>query len=243
MVVLVTGAGGGIGAEISRCLAERGARLVLMDLSHESLDSLASDLPGNVKPETDTLDIRDEVAVEAAVRRVADKHGRLDGLINAAGIYRVAPITELESDDFLDTISVNLTGPFFLTRAAARVMSEGESGRILHMASVSSHVANPEYGAYATSKAALSQMIRVVARELAPKGITVNAIGQAVTDTPLTRELLSDDGKRAQVLSQIPMGRLCKPEDILAAALLLMAPGGAFITGQTIFVDGGRTLV
>ena len=243
MVVLVTGATGGLGEEISKFLSARGAQLILMDLEQESLDRLARDLPGDASFETDTLDIRDEAAVDAAINRIVEKHGRLDGLVNAAGIYRVAPITDLSSADFLDTISVNLTGPFFLTRAAARVMSEAGAGRILHLASVSSRVSNPEYGAYATSKAAVSQMIRVAARELAPKGITVNAIGQAMTNTPLTEKLLSDDDRRAQVVSQIPMGRLCKPEDILAMVLLLMAPGGGFITGQTIFVDGGRSLV
>ena len=153
MVVLVTGATGGIGAEISRCLATRGARLILSDLEEEPLDRLAADFPDDARPETDTLDIRDEAAVERAIGKVIEKHGRLDGLINAAGLYRVAPITELTSNDFLDTIAVNLTGPFYLTRAAARVMSDAGSGRILHLASVSSRVSNPEYGAYSTSKA------------------------------------------------------------------------------------------
>ncbi|MDA7945904.1 MAG: glucose 1-dehydrogenase [Hyphomicrobiaceae bacterium] len=243
MVVIVTGATGGIGAQISRCLGMRGARLVLMDLEQETLDCLADSFPGDAKPQTRRLDICDEEAVDNAVRDVAKKHGRLDALVNAAGIYRVAPIAELSSADFLDTMAVNLTGPFFLTRAAARIMSEAGGGRIVHLASVSSLVSNPEYGAYATSKAALSQMIRVAARELAPKGVTVNAIGQAVTETPLTQKLLSDPERRADVLSQIPMGRLCEPEDIFAAVLFLLAPGGAFVTGQTLYIDGGRTLV
>ena len=104
-------------------------------------------------------------------------------------------------------------------------------------------MANQDYAAYAASKAGLSPLIRVAARELAPKGITVNAIGQALTETPLTEEVLSEQSRRADIISRIPMGRLCEPMDILAAAILLMAPGGSFITGQTLYVDGGRTLV
>ena len=242
-VVLVTGAAGGLGAAISRALGERGATLILTDLVQDQLDRLSGEFGDLAIPETALLDICDERAVEETVQRVAKKHGRLDGLINAAGIYRVAPITEMTSDDFLDSMASNLTGPFFLTRAAARAMCKTGGGRILHLASVSSLVANPNYAAYATSKAGLSQMIRVAARELAPKGITVNAIGQAVTETPLTENVLSDTDQRDHILSQIPMGRLCEPEDILAMVVLLMAPGGAFITGQTLYVDGGRTLV
>ncbi len=242
-VVLVTGAAGALGLAISKALGERGATLCLTDLDRDKLESLASGLAGQTKPTTAHLDICNETAVEETLKNVVDTHGRLDGLINAAGVFRTAPITDMTRDDFADSVSINLTAPFLLTRAAARVMSEAGGGRILHLASVSSHVANPEYAAYAASKAGLSQLVRVAARELAPEGITVNAIGQAMTETPLTDRLLSDPDRRAQVLSQIPMGRLCRPEDILATVILLMAPGGVFITGQTIFVDGGRTLV
>jgi len=242
-VVLFTGAAGGLGSAIARAFAARGATLVLTDFQQEHVDNLAADFGDLDVTDTAALDIRDEAAVEKTVQGVAERHGRLDGLINAAGIFRIAPITEMNSDDFAASIASNLTGPFLLTRAAARVMGQAGGGRILHLASVSSQVANPEYAAYAASKAGLSQMIRVAARELAPKGITVNAIGQAVTETPLTEEVLSDQNRRAEILSQIPMGRLCEPNDILAAAILLMAPGGSFITGQTLYVDGGRTLV
>jgi NAD(P)-dependent dehydrogenase (short-subunit alcohol dehydrogenase family) len=116
-------------------------------------------------------------------------------------------------------------------------------GRVVHFASVSSHVANQNYAAYATSKAALSQMVRVLAREWAPDGITVNALGPAMTETGMTGSYLSDAEFRAQALSVIPLGRFGSPEDLIAPLMLLLAPGGSFITGQTLFVDGGRTLV
>jgi NAD(P)-dependent dehydrogenase (short-subunit alcohol dehydrogenase family) len=237
-VILVAGAAGGLGSAIVRALAERDARLIVTDIDAERAEALA----GEVGAETRALDIRDEDAVEAAFGAVLEEHGRLDGVINAAGIYRIAPTATMGTKDFRDSMETNFTGAFFLTRAAAQAMDEA-GGRILHLASVSSLVANVDYVAYASSKAALSQMVRVAARELAPRNITVNAIGPAVTETPLIAEHLADPAVRANAIAQIPMGRLGEPEDIVAVAILLMAPGGAFITGQTIYVDGGRTLV
>jgi len=242
-VILITGAAGGLGSAITRALSERGARIIIADCRFEDAKNLAVQCSGPSKVEAVALNILDEEAIEETIRQIVAKHGRLDGLINAAGIFRVAPITELSIEDFRNSIECNLTGPFLLTRAAARVMGKSGSGRILHLTSVSSTVANPDYAAYASSKAGLSHMIRVAARELASRGVTVNAIGQAVTETPLSAKILSDPQHRTNVISQIPMGRLCLADDILATVILLMAPGGSFITGQTLYVDGGRTLV
>jgi NAD(P)-dependent dehydrogenase (short-subunit alcohol dehydrogenase family) len=117
-----------------------------------------------------------------------------------------------------------------------------QGGRIVHFASVSSLVANVDYAAYATSKAALVQLVRVLAREWAPRAVTVNAIGPAMTETGMTKTLLSDPQFRAQALASIPLGRFGQPEDLIGMVVLLLAAAGAFITGQTIYVDGGRTL-
>jgi NAD(P)-dependent dehydrogenase (short-subunit alcohol dehydrogenase family) len=242
-IILVTGAAGGLGSAISRALAERGARLVLTDIRADAVNALADECGTQSNVEAQGLDILDEEAVETTVEQILAQHGRLDGLINAAGIFRIAPIAQMSSKDFLDSVAINLTGPFYLTRAAARTMRANGGGRVLHLASVSSLVANPDYAAYASSKAALSHMIRVAARELAADGVTVNAIGQAVTETPLMKDVLADPQNRTNIISQIPMGRLCTPDDILAMVILLMSPGGTFITGQTMYVDGGRTLV
>lgn len=242
-IILITGAAGGIGSVISKALAERGVRLIITDIRKEAVEILASKCADPSQVEAMALDIRDEKDIEEKIQRIVSQYGRLDGLINAAGILRTAPLSQLSSEDFKNSIECNLTGPFLLTRAAAKAMDGKKGGRILHLASVSSAVANPEYAAYASSKAGLSHLVRVAARELAAQGITVNAIGQAVTETPLSAKLLSNSELRANVIEQIPMGRLCTPEDILATVILLMAPGGSFITGQTLYVDGGRTLV
>ncbi|MBT3305859.1 MAG: SDR family oxidoreductase, partial [Alphaproteobacteria bacterium] len=142
---------------------------------------------------------------------------------------------------FRECIDVNLTGAFVLSQAVAEAM--GENGRIIHLASVSSLVANTQYAAYASSKAALSQLVRVLAREWAPKNITVNAIGPAMIETPMTEEYLAKPEFREQAVAVIPMGRLAEPRDLMGTIILLLADGGTFITGQTIYVDGGRTLV
>lgn len=242
MVVMITGAGSGFGPPAARELAARGARLMLSDIDETRARRA---LPADLAPERGTvgaMDICDESAVTRGVDACLDRFGRLDGVVNAAGVFHVGPAETLDVEDFRRSLEVNLVGPFLLTRIAARAMAE-RGGRIVHLASVSSRVANPEYAAYASSKAGLAHAVRVLARELAPKRITVNAIGPAMTETALTAPHLADPEWRERAVSQIPMGRLGAPEDILATLVLLLAPGGAFITGQTIYADGGRTLV
>ena len=137
---------------------------------------------------------------------------------------------------------MNIAGAFFFSRTLVEAM-RGRAGRIVHLASVSSFVANKGYAAYASSKAGLTQLVRVLAREWAAHGITVNAIGPALTETQLTKPYLKNAEFRQKAIEVIPMGRLGTTADIVAPILLLLAPGGAFITGQTIYIDGGRTLV
>ncbi|WP_224406082.1 SDR family NAD(P)-dependent oxidoreductase [Afifella sp. IM 167] len=240
-VFLCAGAASLLGSAVARALVERGARVALADLHASAADELAALFPKESVIDAFGLDNCDEEGVEAAVRHVHAAGGRLDGLLNAAGVYRTAPMEELALADLRASMEANFTGAFVLTRAAAGVMGEG--GSILHLSSVSAQVSNPGYAAYASSKAALSHMVRVTARELAPRHIRVNAIGPAMTESPLVRSRLEEDAFLAQAVSHIPMGRLGVPGDIVAPALLLLSPGGAFITGQTIYADGGRTLV
>lgn len=238
-VVIVAGAGGGIGGPLAKALHQRGARMVLFDIDASRLGMVADALEG-----TDSLvaDIRDEAAVRDVVARAIDRFGRLDAAVNAAGILPIESAMPMEYSAFEECISVNLNGAFLLSRTAATAMLDG-GGRIVHLASVSSFVSNERYAAYASSKAGLAQLVRVLAREWAGRGITVNAIGPALTDTPLTRDYLANSEFLERSIAAIPMGRLGTPDDLIATAILLLAPGGAFITGQTICVDGGRTLV
>jgi NAD(P)-dependent dehydrogenase (short-subunit alcohol dehydrogenase family) len=168
--------------------------------------------------------------------------GRLDGLINASGVYHVAAAVDLDDEAWERTIDINLTGAFRMARAAGRLMLGQRSGRIVTVASVSSAVANPRYAAYAASKAGIAHLTRVLAVEWAPYGVTVNALGPAATPTPLARPIFDDPAQREAALSRIPMGRFGAPEDLVGATIFLLSAASAFMTGQILFVDGGRTI-
>ncbi len=240
--VLAAGGAGGLGKALAAALAERGARVLVADVSAEAARAVAEALPGAGHGAC-VLDVRDEASCRSAVAQAVADFGRLDVLLNCVGIFRTAPALDLPAADFEDSIAINLTGAFYLARAAARPMIERGSGRIVTLASVSSEVVNPEYAAYASSKAGLAHLTRVLALEWAPHKVTVNAIGPAVVPTPLAEDFLKKSGKYDYQMSRIPLGRFCTAEDLVGTALLLAAPAGEFITGQTIYVDGGRTLL
>ena len=237
--ILLAGAGGGLGGTLARALSARGARLTLSDMSAAPIVGLARDLGEGVVARA--ADITAEEEVDALIAHACQQFGRIDALVNAAGMLRISPALKLDVATFREALEVNLTGAFLLSRAAARAMPAG--GRIVHLASVSSVVANPDYAAYAAPKAALSQLVRVLAREWAARNITVNAIGPAMAQTGMTEGYLANPAFRQQALAAIPLGRFATPEDLIGALILLLSPAGAFITGQTIHVDGGRTLV
>jgi NAD(P)-dependent dehydrogenase (short-subunit alcohol dehydrogenase family) len=240
--VLIAGAGGGLGAPLASALAQRGALLMLADLDAEAAAALAQKLDARGPIHACGLDVANENECAAAVDETARRLGGIDVLINASGVYRTAPAIDFPRRDWDLTIAVNLTGAFRLAQAAGRRMVAQRSGRIITIASVSSTVVNPEYAAYAASKAGVAHLTRVLAREWAAHGVTVNAIGPAVTPTPLSQPILEDAASRAAALAKIPMGRFGTPEDLVGVVLLLSSDAGAFITGQTIYVDGGRTI-
>ncbi len=238
-VCLIAGACGGLGRAIVRGLAERRANLALFDINRKGLETLAAEIPNAVALPGD---ITNESSLRDAVAQTVAHFGHLDHAVNAAGVLPIAPTETLDEATFRHCIDTNITGAYLFTKAMAGAMTE-HGGRVVHIASVSSFVANPNYAAYASSKAGLSQMVRVMAREWASRNVLVNAIGPALTLTPLTEDYLSDPDFLKNAVASIPMGRLGEPEDLVGAVLLLLGPGGAFITGQTIYVDGGRTLV
>jgi NAD(P)-dependent dehydrogenase (short-subunit alcohol dehydrogenase family) len=176
------------------------------------------------------------------VEHTIETFGRIDGLVNASGIYRVAPALEFNDSDWDSTININLTGTFRLARAAGAAMTKQKSGSIITVTSVSSAVANPQYAAYAASKAGAAHLTRVLALEWASLGIRVNAIGPAMTPTPLTKDIFNNPATAGNALSKIPMNRFGTPDDLLAAVIYLLAPGSTFMTGQVLYVDGGRTI-
>lgn len=242
--VLVAGGAGGLGYPLARELAARGAEIMLADLDARNAENRARELTGaGCRAYACRLDVTDESSCAEAVRAAVDRLGALDVLLNASGAYRTAPALDLGRRDWDITIGANLTGAFLLARAAGRVMTAQRHGRIITLASVSSAVANAEYAAYAASKAGVSHLTRVLAVEWAASGVTVNAVGPAVTPTPLAQPIVNDPARREAALAKIPMGRFGTPDDLVGIVILLASKAGAFVTGQTIFVDGGRTLV
>ncbi len=239
--ILVAGAGG-IGAGIAAELARRGARLTIADVDETAVERVREALPGEGHAAC-ILNITEEDSCASAVATAVSNGGRLDGVLNAVGILRIAPALELPIDDFTASLNINVTGALLLARQAGKIMIDQGGGRIVTIASVSSKVANPNYAAYATSKAALSQLTRVLAVEWAKHQVAVNAIGPAVVPTPMSNPFMTDPEYRAYQMSHIPMGRMATVEDLFGTALLLLSSAGAFITGQTFYIDGGRTLV
>lgn len=240
--ILVAGAAGGLGAPLARALAGRGSRLMLADMNLDGAEGLARELDAS-DAYACRLDVTDETSCDAAIAQSVERLGGLDVVINATGIYRVAAAIDLSLQDWQLTIDANLTGAFLLARAAGRHMVAQSRGRIVTIASVSSEVVNPDYAAYAASKAGVAHLTRVLALEWAAFGVTVNAIGPAVIPTPLSQAVVGDDRLRNAAIAKIPMGRLGTPDDLVGAVVLLASDAGAFITGQTIYVDGGRTLL
>jgi gluconate 5-dehydrogenase len=238
-VVIVTGGAGALGQEIGRGLAAFGARVILADVDGERAAEAAT---GVVGARSERVDVTEPESAGALVSRVVAAHGRIDVLVNAAGVFRVAPMLELKLSDWETVLKVNLTGIFVMTQAAGAVMLRQGKGRVINLGSVSSRVGNPEYAAYAASKGGVAQLTRALGAEWCRHGVLVNAIGPAFTETPLTRDYLERPDARRRVLEKIPMGRLGEPRDIVGAAVFLASDASAFVVGQTLYVDGGRTL-
>ena len=238
-VAIVTGGGGALGQEIGRGLAAFGARVIFADLDRERAAEAATGATG---ARAETVDVTDPESAGALVSRTVAADQRIDILVNAAGVFRVAPMLELKLSDWESVLKVNLTGIFVMTQAVGGVMLRQGKGRVINLGSVSSRVGNAEYAAYAASKGGVSQLTRALGAEWCRHGVLVNAIGPAFTETPLTRGYLERPDARQRVLDKIPMGRMGEPRDIVGAAVFLASDASEFVVGQTLYVDGGRTL-
>lgn len=242
-VVMVTGAGGGIGHAASIAFAQAGAHLVLIDTDRHSLEGLAREIAGIGRHAIAlAADVTDKHRVKEVVEVGAEHFGRIDVLFNNAGVGLRRPFLETEEEEWDRVINTNLKGAFLVAQAVARKMVERRSGVIINTASIAGFVGRNELAAYCASKGGLAQLTKVMAMELAPYGVRVNSISPGMIETPFTLPYLEADKARAKrISSKIPLGRLGKPDDLVDALLYLASRASAYVTGQTLVIDGGWT--
>ena len=236
---LVTGATGGIGGAIAKALHAQGATVAISGTKAEKLDSLASELGSRVF--TLPCDLRDRKAV-AKLAEDSDKTlGQTDILVNNAGITHDNLFMRMKDEEWDDVIAVNLTSVFVLTRGILRNMMRRRYGRIVNIASISGVLGNPGQGNYAASKAGLVGMTKSLAREVASRGVTANAISPGFIKTPMTDALTPKQVEA--IAAAIPAQTFGKPEDVAAAVVFLASDEAAYVTGETIHVNGGMVMV
>lgn len=236
---LVTGATGGIGGAIARALHAQGATVAISGTRREALDTLAGELKERVH--VLPCNLSDMADVETLVPAAEKAMGQLDILVANAGITRDNLFVQLRDEDFDDVIRVNLTATFRLARAATKLMMRKRFGRIIAITSVVGVTGNAGQGNYAASKAGLIGMMKSVGAEYARRNVTANCIAPGFIATPMTDVL--NEKQREGVLAKVPAGRLGTPEDIAAAAVYLASNEAAYVTGQTIHVNGGMAMI
>ena len=236
---LVTGATGGIGGAIARALHAQGATVSISGTRREALDKLAGELKDRVHVLPCNLANAEEV--EALVPAAEKAMGQVDILVANAGITRDNLFVQLRDEDWDEVINVNLTATFRLARAATKLMMRKRFGRIIAITSVVGVTGNAGQGNYAASKAGLIGMMKSVGAEYARRNVTANCIAPGFIATPMTDVL--NDKQREGILGKVPAGRLGTPEDIAAAAVYLASNEAAYVTGQTIHVNGGMAMI
>jgi gluconate 5-dehydrogenase/2-deoxy-D-gluconate 3-dehydrogenase len=239
-VALVTGAGGGIGRATAQALAQAGAHVVVSDLDEAAACVVAGEIG---RGEAHRLDVADEAAVEAVIAAVIARHGRIDVLVNNAGLGARAATVDLPTERWRQVLAVNLDGSFFCARAAGRHMLAARRGAVVNVASIMGLVGGAHYPnlAYHSAKGAIVNFTRALACEWAAHGVRVNAVAPTFARTRLTEPLLADETMTERLLADTPMGRFAEPEEVAAAILFLASDAAAMITGVTLPVDGGWT--
>ncbi|MHB1399055.1 MAG: 3-oxoacyl-[acyl-carrier-protein] reductase [Trichloromonadaceae bacterium] len=237
-VVIVTGASRGIGRSLALNMAAQGAKLVLSARNAEALAQLVTEIQATGGAAVAVAgDVSSATAANELVEAGMQAFGRIDVLVNNAGITRDALLLRMKDEDWDDVLNINLKGAFLCTRAAAKVMSKQRYGRIINISSVVGEMGNPGQANYCASKAGLLGLTKSVARELARRNVTVNAITPGFIVTDMTEAL--PEKAREELAAQIPLGRLGSADDIAHAVIFLASDQAGYITGQTLGVNGG----
>jgi len=240
-IALVTGGGTGIGLGIGRCLAARGAHVVLAGRRQEVLDEAAAAIGHGA--EALPLDVTDRAALPAAVERIERDVGPIAALINNAGNHIKVPALEYSDADFDAVVDVHLGGNFALTREIGRRMIERQRGSIVFLSSMNAHIGMPEVPAYSAAKAGITGLVNALSVEWAGSGVRVNAVAPGFIDAGIAKRVLgADQARRERVLARIPVGRLGTADDIGWATAYLCSPAAAYVTGVILPVDGGALI-
>jgi 3-oxoacyl-[acyl-carrier protein] reductase len=236
---LVTGASGGIGSAVAKALAAQGATVALSGTREDALKAVASDIPGSVIL---PCNLGDTVAVEGLIPAAIEAlGGKLDILVNNAGMTRDNLVMRMKDEEWSDVIRINLEAAFRLVRAASKPMMKARVGRIITITSVVGTTGNPGQANYAASKGGLTAMSKALAQELASRNITVNCVAPGFITSPMT-DVLPDAQKEA-LTTRIPAGRLGEGAEIGAAVVYLASDEAAYVTGQTLHVNGGMAMI
>jgi len=236
---LVTGASGGIGGAIARALHAQGATVMLAGTRRDALDRLAGEL--GARAHVQTADLGDPAAADALVKAAEEGMGHLDVLVNNAGLTRDGLALRMKDEDWQQVLDVNLTASFRLTRAALRGMMRRRAGRVVNITSTVGVTGNPGHANYAASKAGMIGMSKSLAAELASRGITVNCVAPGFVTTAMTDKLT--EAQKEAGAKAIPLGRFGTPEEIAAAVVYLASDEAAYVTGQTLHVNGGIAMI
>lgn len=239
-VAIVTGGSRGIGRAIALGLAQCGAKLVLAARTQEELEKVVSEIKGNGGEAMRIVtDLMASDQIYALVEATMKTYGRVDILINNAARSFLRPLMDLREDGWDKIFDVNCKAVFLLSRAAAKIMGDQGGGRIINITTVGAVRGGAGMGAYHASKAALSMLTKCMAVEWAPLNVNVNAVGPGLTKTAFSQPIWSNPSLEQMVTSRVPKGRLAEPEEIVGAVLFLCSEDANYITGESIYVDGG----